>query len=584
MNKFEISGDQFLLNGKEYKLISGGMHYFRVPREYWRDRLEKLLLMGCNTVETYLPWNLHEPHPGHFDFSGMLDFESFVHLAEELGLNVILRPSPYICGEFEFGGLPWWLLKDRTMRVRSLHDSYLSAVSRYYDELIPRIASLQIHKGGPVLALQIENEYGYYGNNKSYLNFLRDGLLSRGIEIPLFTSDGPWGDHLISGQVEGALSTANFGSGAPGHFAKLRKFQPGKPLVCMEFWMGWFDAWGDEHHTRDPEDAANSLREILEEGHINFYMFHGGTNFGFTSGANYYEGYKPDVTSYDYDAPLSESGETNKKYSAFRREIANFQEIPAIKTSSTIEKLVPEDLPLTGRLSLFDLMEERGPNEIMDRAVTMEDLDQGYGYINYRISVTGTDKETLLDLSHCSDRVIVYLDGSSVAIRERDEMSRPVKLDIDEKAHRVDLLVENQGRVNFGHKMNRERKGFNGPILVNGCEIGPVHHYCLPLEKVPGFSMNVKLNSGDPGFHLFKMHHNPEKDVFYDSFINMEGWGKGSVFINGFNLGRYWQKGPQKTLYLAGAFLKEGENEIVVFETEGISCEILKITDTPHLG
>ena len=309
MGQFEIRDEKLYLNGDEFRLVSGAVHYFRVPRPYWRDRLEKLLMMGCNTVETVVPWNIHEPEPGVFDFEGERDVEAFTRLAGELGIWVLLRPSPYICAEWEFGGQPWWLLKDRSMRVRTCCEGYISTVSRYYDQLVPRLADLQITRGGPVLAMQVENEYGSYGMEGAYMEFLRDALLQRGVDVPLFTSDGPWDRLLQWGGVSGVLQTGNFGSHAAKRLGFLGQHQPGMPLICMEFWGGWFDAWGEEHHRRDAEECAQILEEIMERGGVNFYMFHGGTNFGFSTGANQKPNYTPFVTSYDYDAPLSEDGE-----------------------------------------------------------------------------------------------------------------------------------------------------------------------------------------------------------------------------------------------------------------------------------
>ena len=308
MSRFEIR-DKFYLDGKPFKVISGSIHYFRTVPEYWQDRLEKLVNIGCNTVETYIPWNFHETEKGNFNWNGMHDICRFIELADKLGLYMIIRPSPYICSEWEFGGLPAWLLKDRAMRLRCSYKPYLNAVDSYYSVLMPKLAPYQIDNGGNIIMMQIENEYGYYGNDTSYLEFLRDTMRKYGITVPFVTSDGPWSEFVFkSGMVDGALPTGNFGSSAEWQFGEMRRFiGEDKPLMCMEFWNGWFDVWGEEHNITAPEKAAQELDTLLKNGSMNFYMFEGGTNFGFMSGKNN-EKKTGIVTSYDYDAPLTEDG------------------------------------------------------------------------------------------------------------------------------------------------------------------------------------------------------------------------------------------------------------------------------------
>lgn len=583
MSDFKIKNDKFLLDDSEFKLISGALHYFRIPVDYWRDRLEKLLLMGCNTVETYVPWNMHEPYKDEYNFKDTLDLEKFIDLAHELSIWVIIRPTPYICGEFEFGGIPWWLLKDRDMRLRSTYKGFTNAIDSFYDELIPRIESRQISNGGSIIAVQIENEYGYFSQDKEYLLHLKDSLLSRGITVPLFTSDGPWGNHYEDGGLSGVLQTGNFGSSAKSHFKKMKKVHPDKPLVCMEFWMGWFDAWGDEHHTRDPEDAAKSLEEVLEEGHVNFYMLHGGTNWGFTSGANFYDKYKPDVTSYDYDAPISESGELTAKFYAFKKVILKFKDISEIKLSTKIETLKPHSINKTATYGLFLELDSISTPIKNSYALTMEDLDQGYGYINYQFQLKESDKDTELDLSYCADRAILFVDKKRIKSIDVNTKNKVVKLDI-KGVQTIDILVENQGRVNFGPKMNYQRKGFDGPILVNHCEISPVIHYPLPFTTRPELVNKNDLVGNQPGFHRFEFKLELDKNIYQDAFLDMEGWGKGIVFVNGFNIGRFWEVGPQLSLYIPGPLFKDGDNEIIIFETEGKFNDSIDFLNQPKLG
>jgi beta-galactosidase len=610
MAKFTIVRNQFLLDGKPFRLVSGAIHYFRVPRQYWRDRLEKLLALGCNTVETYMPWTLHEPRPGVFDFSGNLDVEAFVRLADELGLKAIVRPGPYICGEFEFGGLPRWLLKDSDMRLRTRYPGFIEALARYFAETIPRIARLQLSAGGNVIACQIENEYGYYGNDRRYLEFLRDRLIAHGIEVPLFTADGPFGEAMEAGSLPGMLSMGTFGSGAPGHFEKMRRIHGDMPLVCGEFWMGWFDAWGEEHHLRSPEDAAASLREILSEGHVNLYMFHGGTNFGFTSGANHYEAYKPDVSSYDYDAPLSESGDPSPKYHAFRQVIAErlaqdaqhgdywanpvnvsaegkfsvFRPFDEMRFSTNIVKKAFGRIEIRDRVSLLSTLESISSVRRDWRPLSMEELDQGYGYVYYRCRVSGPRRVERFVLVGCNDRAVVYVDGRVVATQYANQLGQELCFELGEGTHDIDVLVENQGRVNFGEKMDSQRKGIRGAIVFDKHAHCDVETWGLPLDSPDGIAWGAAEKPSQAAFYRGSFEAKLDADTFFDSFLRLDAWGKGIVWVNLFNIGRFWEIGPQRTLYVPGTLLRDGSNEIVIFESEGKFGAHVELLAEPDLG
>ena len=332
MAVFGVEGNQFVLDGKAIRLLSGAIHYFRIVPEYWRDRLLKLKACGLNTVETYVPWNLHEPKEGQFQFEGIAGIGNFIRLAGELGLHVIVRPSPYICAEWEFGGLPAWLLADAGMRLRCFDKAYLDKVDAYFDELLPRLKPLLSTNGGPIIAMQVENEYGSYGNDKKYLEYIRDAMRKRGMDVLLFTSDGPESARAAGRNVEGVLGIVNFGSRAGEAFRKLREYQPDGPLMCMEFWIGWFDHWMEKHQSRPAPEVTEVFEDIMREGaSVNFYMFHGGTNFGFYNGANHIKQYEPTVNSYDYDALLDESGEPTEKFYAVRKVLERYVDLPKLQ-------------------------------------------------------------------------------------------------------------------------------------------------------------------------------------------------------------------------------------------------------------
>lgn len=579
---FEIK-DKFYLNGEPFQIISGSIHYFRTVPEYWCDRLEKLVNMGCNTVETYIPWNFHEPRRGEFLWEGMRDIRRFIETAGELGLYMILRPSPYICAEWELGGLPAWLLADRNMRLRCSYKPYLDAVYDYYRELMPRLAPYQLDRGGNVILMQLENEYGYYGNDKAYLEFLRDTMRKFGITVPFVTSDGPWSEPIFrSGTVEGALPTGNFGSAAEWQFGQMRKFiGEDKPLMCMEFWNGWFDAWGEEHHTTAPEKAAAELDELLKRGSVNFYMFEGGTNFGFMSGRN--SGNKTaDVTSYDYDAPLTEDGRITEKYEQFKSVISKYRTFQPIPLTTEIRRKSYGEIKCSGRVDLFSALEKISAPVKSVYPLSMEELGQNYGYILYRLSIPEYETIKSISLENAADRVIGFHNGKRLFSAENEELYNKFELEGLPVGGTLDLLCENVGRENFGTGLENQRKGILGGVRVNdhrcfGYEICP-----LPLDE----KQIAELTFGDtcaenaPAFYRFEFR----VDELGDTFLDTEGFGRGCAFINGFNLGRFWELGPQRRLYIPAPLLKKGENVLVIFETEGKAAERITLVGEPDLG
>ncbi|XEC93742.1 glycoside hydrolase family 35 protein [Paenibacillus tarimensis] len=579
---FECKGSEFIYDGKPIRILSGAMHYFRIVPEYWRDRLLKLKACGFNTVETYVPWNLHEPKPGQFRFAGMADIERFIRLAGELGLFVIVRPSPYICAEWEFGGLPSWLLADSEIQLRCYNSKFLERVDLYYDELIPRLKPLLCTGGGPVIAMQIENEYGSYGNDAGYLAYMRQAMLKRGIDVLLFTSDGPTDALLQAGMIPGALATVNFGSGAGNAFAKLREYQPEAPLMCMEFWNGWFDHWGKNHHTRDAADVAEVLDDMLKAGaSVNFYMFHGGTNFGFYNGANCQlkDQYEPTVTSYDYDAPLNEAGEPTDKYFAVRETISRYVELPEEKLPEPAAKKAYGSVAMTGQAPLFSQLDRIASAVRMTNPETMEKLGQDFGFILYTTSISGPRESQELVLQEVRDRALVFVNGRCEGIVMRGSKETAVSFAVPPEGAEIRILVENMGRVNYGPYL-RDSKGITEGVRHGFQFLYDWTIHPLPLDDLSGLEFeSTKMQEAGPSFYRGTF----QADELKDTFLDMQGWTKGVAFINGFNLGRYWNIGPQRTLYVPAPLLRIGENEIVVFELHGCGEQCVTFTDTAKL-
>ena len=593
---FTYEKDQFLLDGKPYRVLSGAMHYFRIVPEYWEDRLKKLKACGFNTVETYTCWNLHERREGQFDFSGMLDLERYISLAESLGLNVIVRPGPYICSEFEFGGLPSWLLRYPNMGLRCNDPLYLEKVKPYYRELAKRIRPHLCTNGGSVIMMQVENEYGSYGDDTDYLKAVEAIYRENGLDCLLFTSDGATMTMLSGGTIPGMLSVANFGSHPKENFDNLRAFGHEGPLMCGEFWCGWFDHWYEEHHTRTPEDIAADTRALLEyEGaSINYYMFHGGTNFGFTNGANYHEapvfgvedtdthiGYQPTVTSYDYCAPLSECGDMTPNYYAVKAvlEEVTGQKAPQMEVAD-LPKAAYGEVQLTQGTSLFENL----PQPIHSaRVQTMEDLNQDFGYLLYSTMLHGPTDDMPLILEEVHDRAIVYLDGKRVGLHERSRVADEIRIHLGMgEAVRLDILLENMGRINYGPRLF-DRKGILGGIRLGYRHHFGWDHYCLSMDDLTGLAWrSAGIWEGQP---LFMKGQLNIEGAPKDTFLRLDGFTKGFVTVNGFNIGRYFNSaGPQKTLYVPAPLLKQGKNDIIIFETDGFETPIITFTNKPDLG
>ncbi|HEX2950789.1 MAG TPA: beta-galactosidase family protein [Armatimonadota bacterium] len=582
MHQLATEGQSFTLDGQPFRILSGAMHYFRVMPEYWRDRLLKLKACGLNTLETYVPWNLHEPTPGEFDFSGILDIEQYIRMAGELGLNVIVRPGPYICSEWDFGGLPAWLLAIPGMQLRCCNKQYLDTVDRFFDELLPRLVPLQASHDGPIIALQVENEYGSYGDDKIYLRHLEDGMRQRGIDAFLFTSDGPNDTMLQGGTLPHVLKTANFGSNPEENFAKLREYQPDGPLMCMEYWNGWFDHWGEEHHMRDPHDAAQTLDAILAAGaSMNLYMFHGGTNFGFMSGANCSATkYEPDVTSYDYDAPLDEAGDPTPKYWAFRDVIGKYAPLPDISIPGPSPKGNYGTVTLQDVAPLLSSLETLAAPVASPTPVPMEQLGQNYGFILYRTKLSGPRDAQPLVLQDVHDRAHIFIDGDYQGIIERNTPDEVPTLAFTPGEHQLDILVENMGHTNYGPYLI-DLKGITQGVRLGNQFLFNWVIYPLPLTDLTSLRFTeAKGTQPMPAFYRGTVHI---ADAPRDTFLALPGWTKGVCFINGFNLGRYWKIGPQQTLYIPAPLLKTGDNDIIVFELDGVTTPRVEFRDKASL-
>ena len=571
------NGDHFEMDGKPFQIISGAIHYPRVPRAYWHDRLKKARAMGLNTVETYVFWNVHEPIPGQYEFSGQNDVAEFIREAQEEGLFVILRPGPYVCAEWEFGGYPAWLLKDPAMVVRSSNPAFMAAAGRWLHRLGQELAPLQSARGGPIVAVQVENEYGSFGADHAYMQQMHRLLLDAGFDkAMLYTADGA--DELRDGSLPELPAVINFGSGeAKGEFAKLAKLRPNGPRMCGEWWDGWFDHWGGKHNTRDGEAEAKELAWMLEQGYsVNLYMVHGGTSFGWMAGANIDGGrYEPDVTSYDYDVPISESGELRPKYFLFRDAIRNATGVTPPEPPAPMPAQALDPIKLERGASLWENLPQPVASE---KILSMEDVGQSYGYILYRTTLAPA-LGGVLKLDELRSYAQVYLDGTLVGKLDRRLDESSLKIEHDRKSRRLDILVENTGRVNFGKQFPNERAGITRQVTLNGEEMKGWQIYPLPMDAL----QTLKFTDAKcAGACFYRAMLNVDKTS--DTFVNTGALGKGEVFVNGKPLGRFWKIGPQKTLYLPGPWLKPGANEIVVFDLEGQAAKPVEFPALPKLG
>ena len=574
---FEVKDNAFQLNGKPLRLICGEMHYPRIPQEYWRDRMRRAKAMGINTLSTYVFWNIHERQPGVFDFTGQADLARFIGTAHEEGLYVILRPGPYVCAEWDFGGYPAWLQMGGKMAFRSCDPAFLTACNRYIDRLGKELAPLTVSNGGPILMVQVENEYGSYSDDKLYLGKLRDMIRRAGFNVPLFTNDIP--KQLEFGTIDGVLPAVTAIDGIDVKPA-IDRYQQGGPYFVAEFYPAWFDTWGLPHHKRDHSQPAEQLDQMLADGlSVSIYMLHGGTNFEYTNGANSTFGYAPQPTSYDYDAPISESGQCTPKYLAFREAIS--RHLPVGETLPDIPADNPVVIIPTIQLEQSAPLSAAFTSRIAAGApLTMEDVGQDFGYIHYE-TVIETPIHGILRLKDLRDYAVITLNGRQIGSLDRRLRQNSLPISITEVPARLEILVENAGRVNYGIDILNNRKGITSKVLIDdreitGWTVSPLPLYCTDVHR---FDWNTTAIHHRPAF--FRGTFRLSKTG--DTFIDLRGWGKGAVWVNGHSLGKYWNIGPQQTLYLPGPWLKSGENEIIVFEMEDTGCRTLAGLDHPIL-
>lgn len=561
-HSFALGDSTFLLDGKPFQMISGEMHYPRIPHEAWRARMQMAKAMGLNTIGTYIFWNLHEPQKGKFDFSGANDIAAFVKIAQEEGLWVILRPSPYVCAEWEFGGYPYWLQNEKGLVVRSKETKYLEEYRKYINEIGKQLAPLQINHGGNIVMVQIENEYGSYGSDKEYLDMNRKMFIDAGFDGLLYTCDPP--SDLANGHLPGLLPAVN-GLDKPVAVKKIiNENHNGKgPYYIAEWYPAWFDWWGTEHHTVPAEKYTAALDAVLGAGiSINMYMFHGGTTRGFMNGANYKGNtpYEPQISSYDYDAPLDEAGNATHKFMEFRKVIE--KHLPAGKTLPAVPAAKPaiaiSSIVFTQTTNLFDILPVPKTSAT---PLTFENLGQAYGFVLYRTALKNVSPG-ILRIKDLRDYGIVYLNGKRVGVLDRRLAQDSLQLDVPQGNAVLDILVENLGRINFGPYLLHNTKGITEEVTLAGNELKNWQMYSLPFATANFSKPSKVVNLDAPALKkgTFTL------EAVGDTYLDMSNWGKGMVWINGHNLGKYWSIGPQQTLYVPVEWLKKGANDIEVLE------------------
>ncbi len=586
------TGRKLFRHGRPHRIIAGAVHYFRVHPAQWQDRIDRLAAMGVNTLDTYVAWNFHQPHRGAApDFTGWRDLARFITLAGEAGLDVIVRPGPYICAEWDNGGFPSWAISDPEMVPRSSDPRFTGVVETWFDALLPVIAPLQACQGGPVVAVQIENEYGSYGDDAAYLRWNRAALQSRGITEMLFTADGGTDYFLDGGSLPDTWAAATLGARGDEADAVWQRRRPGEPFFNVEFWNGWFDHWTEGHHTRSAADAAAEVKKILDlDGSVCLYMAHGGTNFGLTSGCNHDGVIQPTVTSYDSDAPIAEDGRLTEKFHALREaffEAAGRELTPVPAELACPAAVLPAlGVDLTPDAGLLDFVRAAEPVGSV-KPLSFEQLGLDRGMVHYTANAVLPVGEATLKIRGLHDRAYVWIDGAQAGVLTDATAADGLKVSHPGGPVRLEILVENQGRINYGPLFG-QGKGILGGVLVNQRYVFHWEQRAIdldrPLEQLPvaragaGSDMQKRRHT-EPGW--FRGDFRVEEPA--DTHLALPGFGKGFLWLNGFLLGRYWEVGPQATLYVPAPLLQAGTNTVTVLELERGGARV-QLRQAPDLG
>lgn len=560
---FSLGKNDFLLDGRPLQIISGEMHPARIPHEYWRQRIQMAKAMGCNTIAAYVFWNYQETSKGVWDFTtGNHNIAEFIKICQQEGMWVLLRPGPYVCAEWDFGGLPNYLLSIPGIKVRCMDPRYMAAVTRYVTQVAKQVAPLQCTNGGPILMVQVENEYGSYGNDREYIKTLKKMWVTNGITVPFYTADGPTAFMLEAGSVDGAAIGLDSG-GSDADFDQAKKQNPDVPAFSSETYPGWLTHWKENWATVDTASIVKEVKWLLDnKKSFNLYVIHGGTNFGFTAGANAFGPmeYQPDITSYDYDAPIDEQGNATPKYYALRNLISKYvsYKIPEVPTP-----VFAIEIPAVA-LTPFTNIWASLPKAIQSaQPKPFEDFNQNQGCMLYRTTLIG-HKSGKLTITDPHDYALIFLDGKFIDTIFRNSTKRTVSLPKTASKNPVlDILVEGMGHINFAQYMI-DRKGITDRVTLNGMTLMNWQIFPLPLDDKFITTLKQTDVDGPKEGTFFKGRFT--LDATGDTYFDMSGYEKGVLYINGHNLGRYWNVGPQQRLYCPAAWLKKGVNEILVFD------------------
>lgn len=585
-NDFTVGEGTFLLDGEPFVVKAAELHYPRIPRPYWEHRIRMCKALGMNTICMYIFWNFHEQEEGVFDFSGQADIAEFCRIAQDNGMYVIVRPGPYVCAEWEMGGLPWWLLKKKDISLRERDPYFMERVRIFEQEVGKQLAPLTIQNGGPIIMVQVENEYGSYGVDKTYVSEIRDILRESGFsDVALFQCD--WASNFFLNGLDDLVWTMNFGTGAniDMQFRRLGMMRPDAPKMCSEFWSGWFDKWGARHETRPAEDMAAGIDEMLSKNiSFSLYMTHGGTSFGHWAGANS-PGFAPDVTSYDYDAPINEYGAPTHKYDLLRDVLHKYSDTdlpevpePAAQRIEIPEFTLDEFVPIQAGIT---------KKETSDSPLTFEDLDMGWGSAIYSTTLPEIPERSFMTINDAHDYAQIFIDGKYIGKVDRVKNEKSIAIPACKAGAKLEIFIEAMGRINFGRAI-KDFKGITDKVTVTSdegtTELTGWEVSCIPdgyEDAIKALSVGAE-KSFDTGAGYYRGTFKIRKTGY--TFLNLEAFGKGQVYVNGYAIGRFWHIGPQQTLYIPGCWLKKGKNEVIVLDVAGPCAEpVLFGQDTPEL-